>query len=186
MYSERSIVTQHWSTMNIFQRLACTRPIISELLKKIANDNESNLSNLVIQFVGVFVFILSSLPSLHLHSIVQLDIKRDNRMHFPFCRMLRLPRRPTAKRYKTQATWHHDHRPFVHRNRCCVHCKMLVLACTCQNRRNRPHTAPPSQRSEAIKVYSTFFRDDFIWTLSRCTIRVSLFCLAAVFVFFFL
>lgn len=61
---------------------------------------------------------------------------------------------------------------------CIERSAMLVPACACQNRRNRPHTAPPSQRSEAIKVYSTFFRDDFIWTLSRCTIRVSLFFLS--------
>lgn len=109
-------------------------------------------------------------------------------MLFPFCRIPRLSRRPTAKTIQNTshtATWH---RPFDQRNWCCVHCTCML--CIPKSAGHRPQTLPPSQRSKAIKVYSTFFRDDFVWTLSRCSgfffgvaVVVFVFCLCEYFRF---
>lgn len=101
-----------------------------------------------------------------------MDIKWDHRMPFSIF-LSNSPSLETARAdYKMiQSTSHtvtlSTFRPW--KSVLCALRDVRVHVTAYQNRRNWAQTLAPSQRSKAIKVYSTFFRDDFIWTPSRCT-----------------
>lgn len=154
---ERSVVTQHRSELDFFSRLACRRPIIShwETKKQKKTNRDTRTINSSISRIKLFnsstffsfFHIIVVAIALHLHSVVPLNMKQDHRMHFPFCRMLRLLRQPPAKWYNTQATRPHasDHRPFGQRNWCCVHCTCM-LCIPKSTELPHPTAHPPSRR----------------------------------------
>lgn len=162
---ECSVVTQHRSAMD---SRALVPSCFCSPKKKSANNKQSNLSTEVIQFVRDFFpyyynyrrYIcipsfswISSATIACIFHFVEFSVSRDGRLqndtkHKPHGHMA-----PTFRPSKLVLCALHVH---------VVHTELG----------RPPATNPPSpsQRFKAIKVYSTFARDDFVWTLSRCSV----------------